>query len=1019
MGVANVVPMSAQPAPTGPIVVAYTSADTVWALWLQQLGVDSGFDLRLHRIEPGAGLPDRPDYGTLVLVISDGFVRTVGFSPDGWAGYAADPRGLLAVVVASAEIPAAMHAIPAADLRQLPDEKQARTRIRRALGRTDPTVPRATLGPVSRTRVRYPNQQMFVDYQSTTVPQHQWNWFYGRARELEAVRERLDISGAAVLTGEPGCGKTSIAAAYVHRFRSQYDIIAWISGGNDAVMRTELGRLAGPLGLPDSLPRATRHRDVVAALRVTTRRYLLVYDNVVPDHHRPPPEQMLLPSNPALLSEIVPWDGSGHILLTSKTTDWDSPSSIPVPMFTSTEGGDFLRRHIDIDEGLARQFSVAVDGSPVLLNALARRGSRGTSLDETLLEQVRAEPFASLRDESYRRTASIVGDSLRPFLDEPVGSDAWAAGQLLRLLTAFTPDQGVSLDLLTSRLPGTNPAGGTRLPAPLAEALTNEQRRKTIVDLAIRDSVAQICTDPLVGHGTALKIHLVPWHGIHDFLPRDVSEANRHTAHQLLCDADPNRTDLPALWNRYLWLWHQVEHTGALDCPRVADPDDPCSQLPELTRHIVKSLRVQGELTAAASLGRRAARLWSRLLGDTHIDVVRIRIVTGNVLWQRGEWERAHEVAAAALAGVADQRDRYPEEYVWAADLLAACMRMAGDWAGGIAVHEQSYERAREYLGESNIETVRAAHNLAVAYRMMGRFADAMTLDAANYQRFQNDPALASDPILRLHCVNNVARDHRELGNYEVSVALQERVVDDFLDLLGSRLQQNVLRARKNLAVSYRKAGRYADALRLQYETFTDHLKVYGPDHPESIAARTNTANDYRMTGDAERALEFAAEAYRRYATAHPTHPYTAVCAVNHAAALRLTDRYEEALTLDREAVGILTARLSANHPYTLAAQTGVASDLAGLGRVAEAAELGTEVLSRSRRVRGADHPYTLQSAINLGLDLRALGQVEEADALEQDALDRYAETLGTDHPDYRAAKARIRGVCDIEPPPM
>ncbi len=1019
MGVANVVPMSAQPAPPGSIVVAYTSADTVWALWLQQLGTESGLEFRLHRIEAGAGLPTRPEFGTLILVISDDFVRDIDFSPDDWAGYAADPRGLLAVIVASAEVPPATHAIPAADLRLLPDEKQARARIRRALGRTDPTVPRATLGQAGHMRVRYPNQQMFVDYRSTSVPQHQPNWFYGRERELEALRDRLDISGAVVLTGEPGCGKTSIAAAYIHRFRSQYDIIAWISGDNDAMMRTELGRLAQPLGLPDSLPRATRHRDVVAALRATTRRYLLVYDNVVPDHHRSVPEGMLLPSRPALLSEIAPWDGSGHILLTSKTTDWDFPHAIPVPLFTAAEGSDFLRRHSDIDEDLARRFSLAVDGSPVLLSALARRGSRGTPLDEALLEQVRAEPFASLRDESYKRAASIVGDSLRPFVDEPIGSDGWAAGRLLRLLTAFAPDQPVSLELLTSQLADTDRPAATRLPAPLAEALANDHRRKNIVDLVTRDSVAQVCADPLVENGTALKVHLVPWHGIHDFLPRDVSEANRHIAHRLLCDADPNDTDLPAMWNRYLWLWQQVEHTDALNCPRVSDPDDPCAHLPELVRHLIKSLRVQGELTAAASLGQRAARLWSQRLGDTHIGVVRIRIVTGNVLWQRGEWERAHEAAAAALSGVADRRDSDPEEYVWAADLLAACMRMAGDWTGSVAISERSHGWARECLGEASLETVRAAHNLAVAYRVMGRFTEAMTLDATNYQRFQNDPALSVDPILRLHCVNNVARNHRELGNYEVSVALQERVLADFSDMFDSPLQQNVLRARKNLAVSYRKAGRYDEALRLQYESLLDHEKVYGLDHPETVAARTNTANDYRVTGDTERALEFAAEAHRRYANHHPTHPYTAACAVNYAAALRLADRYEDALSLDREAVEILTDRLGENHPYTLTAHTGVASDLAGSGRVAEAAELGAQVLSRNRRVRGADHPYTLQSAINLGLDLRALGRIEEADALEQDALDRYAETLGTGHPDYRAAKERIRGVCDIEPPPM
>ncbi|NEW37823.1 tetratricopeptide repeat protein [Nocardia cyriacigeorgica] len=1017
--------MAATPPPSttaAPIVVAHAGEDAVWALWLQQIGTDAGLDLRLHRVDTATALP-QPDSGRmLVLVISDHFMRHT--AAHDWTRYVATPDAVLAVIVATATIPADAEHLRAVDLRLLPDETQARTKILHALGHNDTATAPHTLQRANQMRVRYPSQQMFVGYQSKTMPQHQPEWFYGREHELDTLRRQLDTAGACVLAGIAGSGKTWLAAAYVRRFRSQYDLIAWISGENGAVMRTELGQLAGPLGLPESLPRATRHLEVVDALRRSGTRYLLVYDNVTPDRFRTGREHLPLPRKPALLSDMVPWDGPGHVLLTSKVTDWDHPQPLTVPMFTTAEGADFLRRHVDdMAEPMARQFSDAVDGSPVLLNALAHRGSRGIdTVDDALLRRMRSTPFTLLDKEltaSYKRAASIIGDSVRPLIDEPAGSDGWAAGQLLRLLTSFGPDQAISLALLTSTLPGSERRTGVRLPDQLADALANEHRRRNVLDLITRDSVAQVCADPLTERGRALKIHAVPWHGIRDFLPTTVADTNRHIAHQVLCDADPQRTDLPALWSRYLWLWQQIAHTEVLACTHVAHPGDPCAQLPELIRHVVEALRVQGELTAAAGLGVHAAEAWTPILGDTDIGVIRIWIVTGNALWQLGDWARARDAAMAALSGVEQVRGTYPEEYVWSSDLIAACMRTAGDWAGAVAFNEQSHAWAQECLGEGSIETVRAAHNLAVSYRVMGRFAAAMELDAGNYERFRNDPMLADDPILRLHCVNNVARNHRELGNYQASVALQERVLADFIELLGSPRQQNILRARKNLAVSYRKAGRYTDALHMQRDVLTDHVDVYGPDHPESIAARTNVANDYRLTGDHDQALEHAAEAYRRCSSGSPTHQYTAACAVNYAAALRAHGRYEHALTLDQEAVDIFTERLSAEHPYTLAAHTGLASDLAGLERFTEAVELGATVLDRCRRIRGADHGYTLQTAVNLTLDLRALGRHAEADELEADTLDRYPRALGADHPDCHAATARRRGSCDVEPPPL
>jgi tetratricopeptide (TPR) repeat protein len=646
--------------------------------------------------------------------------------------------------------------------------------------------------------------------------------------------------------------------------------------------------------------------------------------------------------------------------------------------------------------------------------------SQGTMLPDELLRLVEADLAQALEefpDTGYRKPHSIFGRILSALLSS-AGSDGRLAVELVRLLTSFAPES-LPLTLITSQMSGTEHEPGGRLPGDLAAALRTVQRRKAILEHIVQTGLAQLSTDHITGAGQVLTLHRLTWNSVRDQLPARIAGRNRHIAHRVLCDADPFGPDRPEWWPRYLQLWRQLPASDALGCERVAEPGDPCAQIPTLVGNVIRALRDKGELTAAADLGARAAAAWGPILGDRHVGLALVLIETSSALWQLNRSAEALENAMAARQLVESDRSHYPVEFVRASSLVAAGMRQAGQWMEAVRYDEEAYRWAVEFIGQNDVATIRAGHNLSVSFRMMGRFRDALDLDSDTYARCQDNPALGENSTLTLHSVNNIARDRRELGEYETAVRMQEHTVARFEALLHDPRQQHLLRARKNLAVSYQKAGRYQQAFDTEVAAFDDHWEVYGSQHLETIAAETNLANDCRLTGNLDEALRHAAAAYDRWRANRPTHPFTAACAVNYAAALRARGQFDEALRLDREAVATFESRLGADHPYTLAAQVDVASDLAGQGRTAEAASLGQDTLGRLGRVRGQDHPYTLQCAVNLTADLRTLGRQAEADPLERDSLERYIRTLGREHPQYQAAAARTRGTCDVEPPPM
>jgi hypothetical protein len=63
--------------------------------------------------------------------------------------------------------------------------------------------------------------------------------------------------------------------------------------------------------------------------------------------------------------------------------------------------------------------------------------------------------------------------------------------------------------------------------------------------------------------------------------------------------------------------------------------------------------------------------------------------------------------------------------------------------------------------------------------------------------------------------------------------------------ILGAE-HPDTLRARANLAVSYRSAGRTAEAIAIEEQVVADRERILGAEHPDTLRARANLAWSYR-----------------------------------------------------------------------------------------------------------------------------------------------------------------------------
>jgi tetratricopeptide (TPR) repeat protein len=86
------------------------------------------------------------------------------------------------------------------------------------------------------------------------------------------------------------------------------------------------------------------------------------------------------------------------------------------------------------------------------------------------------------------------------------------------------------------------------------------------------------------------------------------------------------------------------------------------------------------------------------------------------------------------------------------------------------------------------------------------------------------------------------------------AILMGEQLVADHVRLLGPD-HPDTLTSRNNLANAYQEAGRTAEAITLHEQTLADRERLLGPDHPDTLTSRNNLANAYRAAGRTAEAI--------------------------------------------------------------------------------------------------------------------------------------------------------------------
>ena len=307
-----------------------------------------------------------------------------------------------------------------------------------------------------------PREPGLADLRSTLGPRN--TSFTGREGDLAVLA--AEPAGRTVLTqsltGLGGIGKSALALEYAHRryVASEADLAWWFIAEDRPVL------LAAMAGLYDRLTGTGGDQGAeVGAIALRNwlerapYRWIIVFDN----------------AEPGTLDGIVPADGTGQVIITSRAEDWPGTITHTLGTLPLDEAADLLAHITKLPAGQdARDLAAELGGLALAIQQAGAfiRQTRGSYAD--YLQALRSDP-RTVYDADLAKTESVAGRVWQKSLNHVTGgAPSHPAAAVLGVLSYLAPDD-IPRQLL---------APGTVKDPPVLEDLTQVQINLALASLA-------------------------------------------------------------------------------------------------------------------------------------------------------------------------------------------------------------------------------------------------------------------------------------------------------------------------------------------------------------------------------------------------------------------------------------------------------------------------------------------------------------------------------------------------------
>jgi tetratricopeptide (TPR) repeat protein len=725
--------------------------------------------------------------------------------------------------------------------------------------------------------------------------------FVGRETQLAEIQKTLAASKRAALCalqGMGGVGKTTLALEYAHLHMGEYRLIAWLDATDTTTLDTSFNNLAHALGLREAT-QADYNIVRRAVLNYLTResQWLLIYDNA---------------EDPATLRDYLPDGTSGHVLITTRNTHWQTLAQpILLDTWHTSEALEFLLRYAgqtdwgnETEERHARQLVEELGGLPLaLMQAAAFMATMqvGVAKYRELFNKHKLELFKDKPLDYHTPVATTWNISIDALMKEQ------PKALLLLNLCAFFAPEPTRFELLQE--------ARERMGEKLKDLFDpNDDYKLTKVRAALRRYALAIIDE------TSLTLHRLVGLVIRENLAKKETEYNVYAT----CAADVMNELYPHNSDDYQ-NWERCE---------------------ELLRH---AETIAGYADAANVALDTATRLYNE---------------TGLYLQGRAHYTAARHNFERALAIA--ERDLGAEQPIVAVSYnnMGSLLRDLGDLPAAKSYLERAIAINERVYGNDNLEIAQSYNNLGLLLQEMGDLPTAKVY----YERaiIIREKILGREHPSVATSYNNLGSLLWNLGEYNAAKSYLERAIAISEHVLGKEHPDTATRY-NNLGLLLGDMGEHNAAKSYLERAIAISEKTLGEVHPSVATSYNNLGNVLRNLGELPTAKNYLERATaideRVYGT---THPEVAASYNNLAAVLQDMGDLPTAKVYYERAIAIREQVYGLDHPDTAQSYKNLGVLLWHMGDSMAARDYLTRALSIFRAKLGEQHPYTQNTLAEL-----------------------------------------------------
>jgi tetratricopeptide (TPR) repeat protein len=790
-----------------------------------------------------------------------------------------------------------------------------------------------------------------------------------------------------VLSGPGGVGKSQLAIEYAYRSVDRYDVIWFVSAEDGFGARDMLAELGSRLRIRPGHHRERTVISVLRALEQTDLRWLLIFDNAVPE-----------------IPVDTPASGrTGDVIITTRSSKWPTTPVrlVEIDVLTRRESVQYLcAADSEISKADADGLAEMLGDLPLALAQLAAT-RKATEM-----------PLARYLDLFERHVQDLLRAGRAPYYGASLGAtvkmsiaqlDSHSPALLLvEMFAHFGPDP-VPTALLRNGRQGA-------VTDVLKRCIDDSQQLKASLDEIARLGLIRIEAD-----GRHAVAHRLVRLALRENLSAESLGRGRANTHALLVRADPGTPEARPNWSDHAMLIPHILPSGLIDCAR---PE--CSHA---VLHQIQYLHAIGDYDRSRAIAEAAIASWREApeLGADHEATLSAMRLLANALRLLGHFTDARQLNEQVVATF-EQNPAYGPDHPLT---LEACtsrgtdLHIFGEYQQALVVERENYERHRQILGPDDPATLNVANNRGNSYRVMGQYAE-----AEHWHRLVVDrrtrvlkPSHGRTYFARL----NLAWDVLCLGRYQEAFA----ELDELRSLVDTNLRPGhhlVLFIGRAYSIALRRLGRYDEALQAIVDNYAQCSESLGGENETTLASGITYVNSLvavdRLTEAGDVASEIRQSLRRSFGE---DNPITLAMAVNAAILLRRQERWMAASDIARDSWVRLTRRLGPKHPYAICAANGVATDLYLDGDYDRARRLSELIVANAVRAPWYSdrHPDWLVLVADAGLDLSASGDEEFGEPMWEAAVHDLTDVLSPTHPVVSRLRARERVDLELEPPPL